>query len=253
MTSIATFCNVPVSAAFNDKATSSSVSLDWIMKSGVPTQNSRTSGLLSLTCNAGVLSMFLNGISVAASLPYDLVLGLDWLQFVCNSTNPTSAVAVHLISGPLELRHNSLASAGSPSVAPVFRGDIEVDLSSSSPVSQGGPGVVSTPSSMTNSNVNMNDNVNLMPMNNPLSNDCSVPLSDTFVRLIEHEKITVSEAVLAGLSPIPLSPSELERCKSNLRPNPRKRKSTRKYRNSFVSFNLKVQCPPRRGPILSHI
>ncbi|KAJ7847235.1 hypothetical protein B0H14DRAFT_3138567 [Mycena olivaceomarginata] len=191
MTSIATFCNVPVYAAFNDKATSSSVSLDWIMNSGVPTQNSRASGLLSLPCDAGVLSMFLNGISVAASLPSDLVLGLDWFQFVCNSTNPTSAVVVQLISGPLELRHNSLTSAGSPSVAPVFRGDIGVDLSSSSPVSQGGPGVVSTPSSMTNSNVNMNDDVNLMPMNNPLSNDCSVPLSDTFVCLIEHEKITV--------------------------------------------------------------
>jgi hypothetical protein len=99
MTSIATFCNVPVS-------------LDWIMNSGVPTQNSRASGLLSLPCDAGVLSMFLNGISVAASLPSDLVLGLDWFQFVCNSTNPTSAVVVQLISGPLELRHNSLTSAG---------------------------------------------------------------------------------------------------------------------------------------------
>ncbi|KAJ7752395.1 hypothetical protein B0H14DRAFT_3166650 [Mycena olivaceomarginata] len=284
MTSIATFCNVPVSAAFNDKATSSSVSLDWIMNSGVPTQNSRASGLLSLPCDAGVLSMFLNGISVAASLPSDLVLGLDWFQFVCNSTNPTSAVVVQLISGPLELRHNSLTSAGSPSVAPVFRGDIGVDLSSSSPVSQGGPGVVSTPSSMTNSNVNMNDDVNLMPMNNPLSNDCSVPLSDTFVRLIEHEKITVhiyardsdgklksadtlraeflahqctefclilrSEAALAGLSPIPLSPSELERCKSNLRPNPRKRKSTSLDDNVNKRHRSSVETSETAFPII---
>ncbi|KAJ6592628.1 hypothetical protein B0H19DRAFT_1224522 [Mycena capillaripes] len=147
MPSIATFCNFPVSAAFNDKATSSSVFLDWIMNSSDPTQNSRASSLLSLPCNAGALSMFL-----AASLPSDLVLGLDWFQFVCNSTNPTSAVVVHLISGPLELRHNSLTSAGSPSVALVFRGNIGVDLSPSSPVSQGGPGVVSTPSFITNSN-----------------------------------------------------------------------------------------------------
>ncbi|KAJ7832273.1 hypothetical protein B0H13DRAFT_2679174 [Mycena leptocephala] len=82
MTSIATFCDVPVSAVFNSNAASSSVSLDWVMNSGVPTQNSRASGLLSLPCDAGVMSMFLNDISVAASSPSDLVLGLDWFQFV---------------------------------------------------------------------------------------------------------------------------------------------------------------------------
>jgi hypothetical protein len=153
----------------------------------------------------------------------------------------------------------------------------------------------------------MNDDVNLMPMNNPLSNDCSVPLSDTFVRLIEHEKITVvrfliihlhvalltlrqmasrhqhiytrdsdgklksadtlraeflahqctefclilrSEAALAGLSPIPLSPSELERCKSNLRPNPRKRKSTSLDDNVNKRHRSSVETSETAFPII---
>ncbi|KAJ7752501.1 hypothetical protein DFH07DRAFT_1061706 [Mycena maculata] len=141
MTSIPTFCNVPVSAVFDGNAASSSVSLDWVMNSGIPTQNSRASGLLSLPCDAGIMSMLLNNISVAASSPSDLVLGLDWFQFVCTST---SAVVVHFASGPLELRHHGLptsAASGSSSVAPVFRGDIGVDPWSSSPVSPGRPGV----------------------------------------------------------------------------------------------------------------
>jgi hypothetical protein len=110
MTSIATFCGIPVSAVFNGNAASSSVSLDWVMNSGVPTQNSRASGLLSLPCDAGVMSMLLNGISVAASSPSDLVLGLDWFQFVWHFT---SAIVVHLSSGPLELHHSLPTSAAS--------------------------------------------------------------------------------------------------------------------------------------------
>ncbi|KAJ7083131.1 hypothetical protein B0H15DRAFT_952153 [Mycena belliarum] len=80
MSSTATFCELPVSAVFDGNTATSSVSLDWVMNSGVPTQSSRASGLLSLPCDAGVLSIFLNGIPVAASLPSDLVLGLDWFH-----------------------------------------------------------------------------------------------------------------------------------------------------------------------------
>jgi hypothetical protein len=75
-------------------------------------------------------------------------------------------------------------------------------------MSQGGLGVVSTHSSKprtrgvaactlaeqtprTRGVANLNNDVNMMPMNNALSNHSSVPLPDPFVRLIEQEKITV--------------------------------------------------------------
>ncbi|KAJ7128635.1 hypothetical protein C8R44DRAFT_732960 [Mycena epipterygia] len=291
MTSIPTLCDVPVSAVFNGNAASSS-RLDWVMNSGVRTQNSRASGLLSLPCDAGVMSMFLDNISVGAALPSDLVLGLDWFRFVCNST---SAIVVYLSSGPLELRHHHLptsAASGSSSVAPVFRGDIGADPSSSSPMSRGGLGVVSTHSSTpctrgvaactladlqtprTRGVANLNNDVNMMPLNNHDLPNHSVPLPDPFVRLVEQEKITVymcardssgklkgadilrneflahhctevclilkSEAALARLNPISLSPSELQHCELNLGSNLRKRKSTapdgnvRKRRRSSV-------------------
>ncbi|KAJ7075389.1 hypothetical protein B0H15DRAFT_806241 [Mycena belliarum] len=130
--------------------------------------------------------------------------------------SPSGSAA--LISGPLELRHNPLISAGSPFIVPVFRGGIGADLSSSSPVSGGGPGVVSTPSSsIMTSSVDMNDDVNLMPINNPLSNECSVPLSDAFVCLIECEKITVTNGLS---SPADLRPTfrwKVEKCRDSSR------------------------------------
>ncbi|KAJ7793114.1 hypothetical protein B0H13DRAFT_2689710 [Mycena leptocephala] len=147
----ATFGDVPVSAIFDGNAATSSFSLEWVMGSGLRTRNSRASGLLSLPCNTGFIFMCLNDIPVAASSPSDLVLGLDWFQFVCNST---SELVVHLSSGPLDLRHHPLPtvggesaaslSIGSSSVIPVFRGDIGVDPSSSSSASRGRPDVVLT-------------------------------------------------------------------------------------------------------------
>ncbi|KAJ7704057.1 hypothetical protein B0H17DRAFT_1193973 [Mycena rosella] len=129
MSSLATFCNVPVCALFDDNAATSSVSLDWIMRAGLRTRNSQASGLLVLSCNLGVISMCMN-VAVTASLPSDLVLGLDWFQFVCETG---SEIVVHLSSGPLDLRSplptigavsEASLSIGSSSVTPVFRGSI---------------------------------------------------------------------------------------------------------------------------------
>ncbi|KAJ7024708.1 hypothetical protein C8F04DRAFT_1130642 [Mycena alexandri] len=75
-----TFCGVPISTRFDGHATSSCVSLDWVINSGLHTRNSQASGVLTLPANMGAISMFLNNVPVAASLPSDLLLGLDWFN-----------------------------------------------------------------------------------------------------------------------------------------------------------------------------
>ncbi|KAF7357327.1 hypothetical protein MSAN_01328400 [Mycena sanguinolenta] len=143
-----TFCNVPVSAGC-------SVSLHWAINSGIRAQNSLVSGLLALPSNNGIVSGYVNNVLVASSLPFDLVLGLDWFAFVCDHVPGTM---VHLSSGPLELRRfsptlgvgmeSSLSAAAEPSSAALmFRGDISANPLSSSSVSRGGPEAVLTPSS----------------------------------------------------------------------------------------------------------
>lgn len=111
MSSPATFCNVPVSTRFDGQTPSSSVSLDWVINSGLRTRASQLSGLLTLPCHAGVISMCLNNVPVTASLTSDLVLGLDWLRFVKNSA---PELVVHLsCGGPLDL--SKIGSAFAPS------------------------------------------------------------------------------------------------------------------------------------------
>lgn len=76
-----TFCDLPISTGFDGHAATSCVSLDWVMDSGLRTRNSQASGVLTLPCNLGAISMFLNNVPVAASLACDLLLGLDWFNF----------------------------------------------------------------------------------------------------------------------------------------------------------------------------
>ena len=117
MPSLATFCNVAISTGFNGHATSSSVSLDWVINSGLRTRASQLSGLLTLPCDGGVISMCLNNVPVAASLASDLVLGLDWLHFVHNSA---PELVVHQRSGgSLDLR--IIGSAFAPPVSLTIR------------------------------------------------------------------------------------------------------------------------------------
>ncbi|KAF7333131.1 hypothetical protein MVEN_02378600 [Mycena venus] len=127
MSCLATFCNVLVAAVFDGHAASSCV-----------------------------ISMCLNNVPVTTSLASDLVLALDWFHFVQDSA---SDVIVHLTCGPLDLRrplHPTIGSEFVPSSsmgpasatgAPVFRGNIGVEPSSSPSVFTGGSAAVSPPSS----------------------------------------------------------------------------------------------------------
>ncbi|KAJ6522386.1 hypothetical protein B0H19DRAFT_1086132 [Mycena capillaripes] len=144
MSSLAVFCDVPISAVFDPNATTTSVSLDWVVNSGLRTLNSQASGLLMLPSNLGDFPMRLN-VRVAASLPADLVLGLDWFRFVCGTT-PAHGIVVGLSSGLLELRRDSETAPpaiGSPSATTIVgAGTLSVPS-----VLFNGPGGVSPPSS----------------------------------------------------------------------------------------------------------
>ncbi|KAF7362918.1 hypothetical protein MVEN_00146600 [Mycena venus] len=152
MSSLATFCDVPVSTGFEGHFATCRVSLEWVVNYGLPTHNSQVSGLLTLPCDAGVVSMFLNNVPVAASLASDLVLGLDWFNFVRSSA---PELVVHLSSGvSLDVRRppistvsttesRPLSSTATLAVASVSRAGACVEHSSSSlPVSLGGSDVL---------------------------------------------------------------------------------------------------------------
>ncbi|KAJ6550252.1 hypothetical protein B0H19DRAFT_1074114 [Mycena capillaripes] len=143
MPSFATFCDTPIFTGFDDHAARSCVSLDWVINSGLPTRASQLSGPLTLPCDAGVISMLFLDVPVTASLPCDLVLGLDWLHHVQNSA---PQLVVHLSSGSLDLQTTGLSSfTSSQHLAPVSRADICVETLASSAFT-GGPGAVPTPS-----------------------------------------------------------------------------------------------------------
>ncbi|KAJ7629315.1 hypothetical protein B0H17DRAFT_1150629 [Mycena rosella] len=147
MSSPATFCNVPVSTRFDGQTPSSSVSLDWVINSGLRTRASQLFGLLTRPCHAGVISMCLNNVPVTASLTPDLVLGLDWLHFVQNSA---PELVVHLsCGGPLDLRKigSVFAPPSSTDALPAFCIGITKEIGAEpSSVSTGELGAVFTPS-----------------------------------------------------------------------------------------------------------
>lgn len=81
-----------------------------MVNSALPTHNSQVSGLLTLPCDAGVISMFLNNVPVAAFLASDLVLGLDWFNFVRSSA---PELVVYLSSGAsLDVRRPLISESG---------------------------------------------------------------------------------------------------------------------------------------------
>ncbi|KAJ7609290.1 hypothetical protein DFH06DRAFT_1308963, partial [Mycena polygramma] len=117
----------------------------------VHTPCSYLSSLLKLPSNAGVISIFLPNVHVAASLPCDLVLGLDWVQLVRQLAQD---VVVHLNSGSLDFRTLDSAVAQSSSTAsptlvpvPVLQTNIGVRFSAFS-VSACGPGTAPPSSPM---------------------------------------------------------------------------------------------------------
>jgi hypothetical protein len=126
MSSLATFCDVPVSAIFDNHAAHSCVSLDWVINSGLRTHNLQASGRLCLPSDIGVISLDMN-VSIAASLASDLVLGLDWFQFVQHTALEG---IVQLSSGPLDIRRRpplpAFAAPGSHETLSYIRASSEL-------------------------------------------------------------------------------------------------------------------------------
>ena len=65
--------------------------LEWILSAGVPTPQSMASGVLTVPSTDTIHSMYLKAF-VAADLPFDLVLGWDWLFFYRQTLPHTSFV-----------------------------------------------------------------------------------------------------------------------------------------------------------------
>lgn len=95
----ATFCDLPLSTTFCSDLEKSVLSLDWVLASGLRTTASTTSGTLCLPCDDSVCSMTVQ-LAITTSLPFDLVLGRDWLLF-CRDSLPSSRFV--LSSGVLDL------------------------------------------------------------------------------------------------------------------------------------------------------
>ncbi|KAJ7939801.1 hypothetical protein B0H13DRAFT_1850568 [Mycena leptocephala] len=148
--------------------------------------------------------MSMDNVPVVASATSDLILGLDWFQFVRHSA---SNITVHLSGGPLDLRRPLLPIIGSqpistvsPPGAPVFRGNTGVDGSASTLVAQARtprtrgiqPPRTRGAAPCTQGVQNFHDNVTAI--NNSGANELLLlPSSneDPFVRLTEQEKNTV--------------------------------------------------------------
>ncbi|KAJ7144064.1 hypothetical protein C8R44DRAFT_865059 [Mycena epipterygia] len=109
----ATFCNIPLSTSVDPLSATSRVSLDWVLSAGIPTSRSVASGVLILPCSNTVCSMHTK-LSVTSNLPYDLVLGRDWL-FFCREMLPHSSF--DLSSGTVTPGQPPAAPLG-PSVPP---------------------------------------------------------------------------------------------------------------------------------------
>ncbi|KAJ7869714.1 hypothetical protein B0H14DRAFT_2726909, partial [Mycena olivaceomarginata] len=66
-----TFCTIPLSVSVDAMAEKSLITLDWVLSNGIPALHSVASGILTLP----------SGDNLCSELPYDLVLGWDWLFF----------------------------------------------------------------------------------------------------------------------------------------------------------------------------
>ncbi|KAK7046187.1 hypothetical protein R3P38DRAFT_3420690 [Favolaschia claudopus] len=141
MSSSASFCDAPISVHFDCQSTHSRVSLDWVINHGLRTRDSQVSGSLSLLSNCGMISGDFSNVSVASSLNYDLVLGLDWAQ---STNNFPPGIVWHLSNGPVDLSQfrSPAVSYAAGAYAPMLPCIVPV----SSSVSRGGPDEICTPS-----------------------------------------------------------------------------------------------------------
>ncbi|CAK5267372.1 unnamed protein product [Mycena citricolor] len=76
------FCEHPATVALDTDAEFSTLSLKWLLDAGLPAQESFCGGPLSLP---GILMTCVMPVSlkIVSSLPYNIVLGRDWLLFCC--------------------------------------------------------------------------------------------------------------------------------------------------------------------------
>ncbi|KAJ7016766.1 hypothetical protein C8F04DRAFT_1406595 [Mycena alexandri] len=126
MSSRATFCDVPIAARFDGHAATSS-----------------PPGVLILPSNAGVISMLLNNVPVTASLGSDLLLGLDWYNFVISLAPQLvvyldSDVSLDLRRPILSSGSRLLSSSATLAVAPVPPTEHELGCSIFPPISDRG-------------------------------------------------------------------------------------------------------------------
>ncbi|KAJ6531530.1 hypothetical protein DFH09DRAFT_1370526, partial [Mycena vulgaris] len=111
MAATATFHNVSLTTAFAQDADKSLLSLDWVMNSGIRTVRSVASGVLTLPAIDGFVSLHMD-LPVASSLPFDIVLGRDWLQY-CREALPETVI--HMSSGLVDLRRPPIVHSTSQS------------------------------------------------------------------------------------------------------------------------------------------
>jgi hypothetical protein len=105
------FCTIPVSVSVDATAEKSLITLDWVLSSGIPVLHSVASGVLTLP-------------SGDTELPYDLVLGRDWL-FFCRETIPHATFA--LTSGIVCPGKSSSAAVNGPVPGASVPSDMDVD------------------------------------------------------------------------------------------------------------------------------
>lgn len=104
---MATFCNIALTTSFNQDAGQSVLSLDWVLNSGIRTHRSVASGILTLPCVDGAISIQMD-LPIVSALPCDLVVGRDWVQY-CRESLPETCF--FLSSGPLDLRRPHIGNA----------------------------------------------------------------------------------------------------------------------------------------------
>lgn len=102
--SSATFRNLALSTTFDKDEEKSRLSLDWVLQSGVRAVRSVASGILTIPAADSTFSVEME-FSIASSLPFDLVLGCDWLQYFRESVPET---CFYLSSGPIDLRRTPI-------------------------------------------------------------------------------------------------------------------------------------------------
>ncbi|KAF8207380.1 hypothetical protein K438DRAFT_1755427 [Mycena galopus ATCC 62051] len=90
-----------------DWARNNKLSSDWVLKNGIKTAHSVASKVLSVPGIETGFSVHMN-LSIATRLPYDAVLGRDWIQY-CQETVPNGDLS--LLSGIIDLRHSPLSTS----------------------------------------------------------------------------------------------------------------------------------------------